>query len=94
MMMMYETAVPLEPEGDMTGGEYARTNPVSLMETDGLRLSSLHCWGWSGTAFFSQVSQDGRFNMPATLPSMVVLHHGGVTVETHAGVMWGLLEEP
>lgn len=38
--------------------------------------------------------KDGRFNMPATLPSTVVLHHGGVTVETYAGVMWGPLEEP
>ena len=46
MMMMYETAVPLETKEDMTDGIIWEENTVFVMETDGLCLSSWHCQGW------------------------------------------------
>jgi hypothetical protein len=36
MMMMYETAMLLEPKEDMTDGIIWEENPVFIMETDGL----------------------------------------------------------
>lgn len=42
MMMMYETAMPLESYEDMTDGIIWEGNTV-LMETDDLCLSSWHC---------------------------------------------------
>lgn len=46
MMMMYETAVPLEAKEDMTDRIIWEENTVFVMETDGLCLSSWHCQGW------------------------------------------------
>lgn len=43
MMMMYETALPLELEEDMTVRIIWEENTVLLMETDGLSLSSRYC---------------------------------------------------
>lgn len=53
MMMMYETARPLELEEDMTDRIIWEENTVFLMETDGLCLFFLALFGlgWSW-AFF------------------------------------------
>lgn len=77
MMMMYETAMPLESREDMTDGIIWEENPVSVMETDGLGLSSWHCWGWSWAADSRGTSLGGRFSMSATLPSVVAFNQGG-----------------
>lgn len=86
-MMMYETAMPLESEEDMTDGIIWEANTVFVMETDGLCLSSWHCygWGWAGPASFS-----GRLGMLATLPSVLAFDQGGVLGDTNRGICGGV----
>lgn len=68
------------------------------METDGLRLSSLHCWGWSRTAIFSQVSQGWQVQYA----SHTALHgrlapwwgDGGNLCRGHVGAPGGALAAP
>lgn len=43
-IMMYETGIPLEPEGNMTDRIIWEENIVFTIETDGLILSPCYCY--------------------------------------------------
>lgn len=73
--MMYETGIPLEPEGNMTDRIIWEENIVFTIETDGLILSPCYCYQprlrW---AFLRRTSFRGRFYMLDALCSVVAFH--------------------